>query len=184
MQQTIRHPWHGVPLPADADLLELPVVIEIPQGSKNKYELDKETGLLKLDRVLFSSVHYPHNYGFVPRTLADDGDALDALVIGQEPVAPLTLVTGRVIGGFRMRDEAGEDVKIVCVHRNDPSCAHYRKLEELPQHVVVEMMNFFEQYKQLENKRVDVGDRIDTEEALRVVRESVRCYRERFARQG
>jgi hypothetical protein len=112
--------WHDVALP-EGELVEFPAVIEIPRGEKNKYELDKETGLLRLDRVLFSSVHYPHNYGFIPRTLAEDGDALDVLVLGQEPVVPLTLLMARALGGFRMRDEEGIDDKVVCVHVHDPA---------------------------------------------------------------
>ena len=102
------HPWHDVPIPADAALADsFPVIVEIPKGSKNKYELDKPTGLLKVDRVLFSAVHYPANYGFVPRTLEDDGDPADVLVLGQESIVPLALVEARAIGGFEMRDEHG-----------------------------------------------------------------------------
>src|SRR3954453_17770508 len=114
----IAHPWHDVPLPNDPTAW-FPAYVEIPQGSKIKYELDKESGLLKVDRVLYSAVHYPANYGFVPRTYAGGEDPLEVLVLGQEPVDPLAFLDARAIGGFRMRDEHGEDVKIIAVHVND-----------------------------------------------------------------
>src|SRR3954467_5571937 len=120
------HPWHDVELPADEALdHSFPTIIEIPKGDKNKYELDKKTGLLKVDRVLFSAVHYPANYGFIPRTLAEDGDALAVLVLGQEAVVPLTPVEARAVGGFRMEDDKGIDDNIVCVHVNDPAFRDY-----------------------------------------------------------
>ena len=125
------HPWHDVYV--DDHLIEkaFPVVIEVPMGSKNKYELDKETGLLRLDRVLYSSVHYPADYGFIPRTFCDDGDPLDALVLSQEPVHPLTIVMARAIGVMRMRDEKGIDDKIVAVSVNDPAvCAQSVEAEK------------------------------------------------------
>jgi len=174
------HAWHDIPLPDVRPLAEFPAVIEIPRGDKNKYELDKSTGILKLDRVLSSSVHYPHNYGFVPRTLAEDDDPLDVLVLGQEPVFPLTLLHVRAIGGFRMRDEEGVDDKIVCAHLHDPAFSHYRNLEELPEHVVVEMMEFFERYKVLENKDAEVGERLGREESVQIVDRSADRYREAF----
>jgi inorganic pyrophosphatase len=175
------HPWHDIPLPEARPLSEFPVVIEIPRGEKNKYELDPATGILKLDRVLASSVHYPHNYGFIPRTLAEDGDALDVLVLGQQPVVPLTMLQARAIGGFRMRDEEGVDDKIVCVHVDDPAFAGYREMAELPEHLVVETMDFFERYKTLENKDADVGERLDRKEALLVVDRCAARYREQMA---
>ncbi len=109
------HPWHDVYVDEQLIEREFPVVIEVPRGSKNKYELDKETGILRLDRVLYSAVHYPANYGFIPRTFCDDGDPLDVLVLGQEPVDPLTIVEARAIGVMRMRDEKGLDDKILAV---------------------------------------------------------------------
>lgn len=173
------HPWHDVPLPADDALAEwFPVVIEIPQGSKNKYELDKPTGLLRVDRVLFSAVHYPANYGFVPRTLEADGDPADVLVLGQEPIVPLTLVDARAIGGFEMRDEEGVDTKIIAVHVNDPAVRDYQTLDELPHHLVAEMRRFFEDYKVLEHKPVTVGADLTREQAIEVLRRAARCYRE------
>jgi len=175
------HPWHDIPLPDARPLAEFPVVIEIPRGEKNKYEIDLATGLLKLDRVLAAAVHYPHNYGFIPRTLADDGDALDVLLVGEAPVAPLTLVTVRAIGGFRMRDEGADDHKIVCVHRADPAFAHLREMDELPDHRIVEMMDFFDRYKALEGKDTDVGERLDRKAAVAVVERAARRYREKVA---
>src|SRR5438093_2638916 len=130
-----------------------PVVIEVPKGSKNKYELDKETGLLRLDRVLFSAVHYPANYGFIPRTYCDDGDPLDALVLGQEPLHPLTVVEARAIGVMRMRDEKGLDDKIVAVSIRDPAFSDYTDHTQLPAHLLREMRRFFEDYKALEQKQ-------------------------------
>lgn len=175
------HAWHDIPLPEERPLGEFPAVIEIPRGEKNKYELDKATGILVLDRVLWSSVHYPHNYGFVPRTLGEDGDPLDVLVLGQEPVAPLTMLRVRAIGGFRMRDEEGVDDKIVCVHRDDPAYAHVRGLDELPEHVLAETLDFFDHYKTLEHKRSDVGERLDRAESVRVVERAAARYEEEIA---
>jgi inorganic pyrophosphatase len=173
------HPWHDVALPADERLVQaFPVVIEIPQGSKNKYELDKTTGLLKVDRVLFSAVHYPANYGFIPRTLAEDNDPLDVLVLGQEPIVPLALVEARAIGGFEMRDEHGVDTKIIAVHVNDPAVRDYRNMSDLPGHVRLEMRRFFEDYKVLEGKAVAVGADLDCAQANANVLECVKRYRE------
>ncbi len=123
------HPWHDCYV--DDALIEaaFPVIIEVPNGSKNKYELDKETGLLRLDRVLYSAVHYPADYGFIPRTFCDDGDPLDALVLGQEPVHPLTIVEARAIGVMRMRDEKGIDDKIVAVSVRDPAFCRLHRQE-------------------------------------------------------
>src|SRR6266446_1805714 len=129
------HAWHDVYIDDEQIESSFPVVIEVPSGSKNKYELDKATGLLKLDRVLYSSVHYPANYGFIPRTYCDDGDPLDVLVLGQEPVYPLTIVQARAIGVMRMRDEKGVDDKIVAVSVHDPAVVEYTDKSQLPGHV-------------------------------------------------
>jgi inorganic pyrophosphatase len=162
------HPVHDIDVPPDlAD--HVPAVIEIPQGSHLKYEVDKPTGLLRLDRVLYSAVHYPANYGFIPRTHADDGDPLDILVLMQEPVEPLTIVRARAIGGLRMTDDKGGDDKIVSVCIDDPAVAHYMSTSELPPHVMRELDRFFRDYKVLEGKRSDVGEMYDRAQALAVI---------------
>ena len=171
------HPWHDCYV--DDSVIEkgFPVVIEIPKGSKNKYELDKETGLLRLDRVLFSAVHYPADYGFIPRTYCDDGDPLDVLVLANEPVYPLTLVDARAIGVMRMRDEKGIDDKIVAVSISDPSFADYTDKDQLPNHVLLQVRRFFEDYKVLEHKQVIVEDMLGPAEALAIITEALEFYR-------
>ena len=171
------HPWHDVPF--DPEQLEagFPAVIEVPRGSVNKYELDKATGMLRLDRVLHSAVHYPADYGFVPRTLCGDGDPLDVLVVSQEPVHPLTIVPARAIGMFRMRDEAGEDDKIVAVSLGDPASRHVRHYRELPQHVTDQILRFFADYKAMEHKQVVVDRMLGPEEALAALRAASELYR-------
>ena len=171
------HPWHDTYLDEQSVQRSFPVVIEVPKGSKNKYELDKETGLLRLDRVLFSAVHYPANYGFIPRTYCDDGDPLDALVLGQEPVQPLTIVPARAIGVMRMRDEKGIDDKILAVSVVDPAVEAYHTHTELPAHQLREIKRFFEDYKSLENKQVVVEDFMGPDEASRILKEALDLYR-------
>jgi len=171
------HPWHDAYVDDSTVATAFPVVIEIPKGSKNKYELDKETGLLKLDRVLYSAVHYPADYGFIPRTYCDDGDPLDVLVLGQEPVYPLTIVQARAIGVMQMRDEKGGDDKIVAVSVHDPAFSHFTDKAELPSHLLRELRRFFEDYKALENKQVTVDDLLGPEDAVRIIRESLDLYR-------
>ena len=171
------HPWHDSYVDDAIIQQAFPVIIEIPKGSKNKYELDKETGLLRLDRALYSAVHYPADYGFIPRTYCDDGDPLDALVLGQEPVYPLTLVEARAIGVMRMRDEKGIDDKIVAVSVHDPAFAEYTDKEQLPGHILRQVRRFFEDYKILEHKQVIVEDLLGPAEALRIIREALEFYR-------
>ena len=173
------HPWHDVAVDEAAIASVFPVVIEIPKGSTNKYELDKTTGLLRLDRVLYSAVYYPADYGFIPRTYCADGDPLDVLVLGQEPVFPLTLVDARAIGVMRMRDEKGIDDKLLAVNIGDPAFADYRSFRELPKHVMREMVRFFQDYKVLEGKDVVVGDPLEVDAALRVLRDAIASYRRR-----
>ena len=172
------HPWHDTYIDDTAVGVNFPVIIEIPKGSKNKYELDKETGLLRLDRVLHSAVYYPADYGFIPRTFCDDGDPLDALVLSQEPVYPLTIVEARAIGVMRMRDEKGIDDKIVAVSVKDPAFVDYHDQNELPAHVLREVRRFFEDYKALEQKQVVVEDMLGPDDALRIIRESLDLYRQ------
>jgi inorganic pyrophosphatase len=171
------HPLHDIHVVTETVGDFVPAVIEIPRGSKLKYELDKRTGLLMLDRVLYSSVHYPANYGFIPQTHAGDGDPLDVLVLMQEPLHPLTIVRARAIGGFRMRDDKGVDDKIVAVAIDDPAYSHYTEAAELPPHVVVELRRFFQDYKVLEGKMSEVDDLYDRKRALEVIAESIATYR-------
>ncbi len=171
------HPWHDVYVDDQHVERAFPVIIEVPQGSKNKYELDKETGLLRLDRVLYSAVHYPANYGFIPRTFCGDGDPLDALVLGQEPVYPLTIVEARAIGLMRMRDEKGADDKVLAVSVHDPAVAEYTDHRQLPAHVGRELKRFFQDYKVLENKTVEVEDLLGPAEAFDVLRAALELYR-------
>src|SRR4051794_37250501 len=170
------HPWHDIIVREPIEE-GFPALIEIPKGSKNKYELDKETGLLRLDRVLYSAVHYPADYGFVPRSFCDDGDPLDALVLGQDPVYPLTIVEARAIGLMRMRDDKGIDDKIIAVSVRDPAFADYTDHVQLPPHVGREIKRFFQDYKVLENKTVVVEDILGPREALGILRQSLDLYR-------
>src|SRR5687768_831091 len=172
------HPWHDTYVDETVIAKAFPVVIEIPKGSKNKYELDKETGLLRLDRVLYSAVYYPADYGFIPRTYCDDGDPLDALVLGQEPVYPLTIVQARAIGVMRMRDEKGVDDKIVAVSVYDPAFSDYTDKAQLPQHVLRQVRRFFEDYKALEHKQVVVDDLLGPADALRIIGDGLSLYRQ------
>jgi inorganic pyrophosphatase len=171
------HPWHDAYVDDAQIATAFPVVVEIPKGSTNKYELDKETGLLRLDRVLYSAVHYPADYGFIPRTYCDDGDPLDVLVLGNEPVYPLTIVESRAVGVMRMRDEKGIDDKIVAVSVRDPSVADYTDKAQLPPHVLRQVRRFFEDYKVLEHKQVVVEELLGPEEALAIIREALELYR-------
>ncbi len=170
------HPLHDIAIPENIDD-HVPVVIEIPQGSKLKYEIDKPTGLLRLDRVLYSSVHYPANYGFLPRSHADDGDPLDVLVLMQEPVQPLTIVRARAIGGLKMRDDKGEDDKIVAVAVDDPAVNHYAEIADLPPHLMKELDRFFRDYKILEGKATEIDQLYDRSVALAVMRAALAAYR-------
>jgi inorganic pyrophosphatase len=171
------HPWHDTYVDDTVVETGFPVIVEIPKGSKNKYELDKETGLLRLDRVLYSAVHYPADYGFIPRTFCDDGDPLDALVLCQEPVYPLTIVAARAIGVMRMRDEKGIDDKIVAVSVHDPAFAHIIDKKQLPDHVLRELRRFFEDYKALEQKQVVVHDLLGPADAVNVILDALDLYR-------
>jgi inorganic pyrophosphatase len=169
------HPWHDIEQHEPIEE-QFSAFIEISKGSKLKYELDKQTGLLKVDRVLFSAVHYPANYGFLPRTYCDDGDPLDVLVLCQESVVPMCIMRARAIGRMQMRDEKGLDDKIIAVHLDDPAVRDYSHIRELPSHTLVELKRFFEDYKQLENKRVEVSDFDGPAEANKVIRDALKGY--------
>ena len=154
---TVHHPWHGVHYGENAPRT-VNAIIEIPQGSRAKYEIDKASGLLKLDRVIYSSFHYPVNYGFIPQTLGKDNDPLDILVLCSQSIQPLCLVEANVIGNMQMIDNGVPDDKIIAVAAKDPSVNHYTRTEDLPQHFLLELRNFFEQYKVLENKIVEIDN--------------------------
>lgn len=173
----IAHPWHDVPLPDDLSAW-FPAFIEIPIGSKVKYELDKPTGLLRVDRVLYSAVHYPANYGFVPRTYCPDGDPIDVLVLGQQEVVPMALMRARAVGVMGMRDDKGLDDKIIAVHIDDPEYAAFRSIDQLPPHRMKEIQRFFLDYKTLENKDVVMESIQGPEEALRVLCVAAAFYRD------
>ena len=151
------HPWHDVPIGDDVPD-EINIVVEISKGSKVKYELDKDTGLLEVDRVLYSSVVYPENYGFIPQTLADDDDPLDAIVLMQEPIQPMSLLEVRPIGLLPMVDEGENDENILCVHVEDPQYEAFTHVNELPEHRLNEIKQFFRGYKTLGGKGVGGGE--------------------------
>jgi inorganic pyrophosphatase len=169
------HPWHDVELPRFVEDA-IPAIIEIPTGSKVKYELDKRSGLLLVDRILFSAVHYPANYGFVPRTYCDDGDPLDVLVLCEETIQPLAIMRAMIIGVMKMRDDKGQDDKLIAVHADDPTYADYSDISEIPAHKLRELKRFFEDYKALENKKVLVSEPQGRSAGLDVLRDAIRLY--------
>jgi len=173
------NPWHDVPLGEDP-IRVFQCIIEIPRGSKNKYEIDKETGLLRLDRVLYSSVHYPANYGFLPRTYCDDGDPLDVLVVCQAPIQPMCIVQARPVGVVGMRDDMGQDDKIIAVPVNDPEYTHVHDVSDLGPHRQLEIRQFMLDYKRLENKEVDVDAMEGAAAAQKVIRASIKLYEDKF----
>ena len=157
-------------------------VIEISKGGRNKYELDKETGMLKLDRVLYTSTHYPANYGFIPRTYADDNDPLDVLVLCEEKIISMTLVEAYPIGILRMTDNQEEDEKIIAIAKTDPYLNEYQDITEVPNQISAEITHFFEVYKQLEGKQTTVDKIMGREEAERVIEKCMKKYEEKFGK--
>ena len=176
----VLHPWHGAGY-GDSAPERVNALIEIPQGSRTKYEIDKVTGLLKLDRVIYSSFHYPMNYGFIPQTLGHDGDPLDILVLCSQSIQSLCLVEATVIGNMQMIDSGEKDDKIIAVATKDPSVNHITSIEDIPRHFVNELRNYFEQYKVLENKQVQIEDFQDKDIAFTIVREAIDLYKQKFA---
>ncbi len=183
MTTTVLHPWHGVSYGQNAPRT-VNAIIEIPQGSRCKYEIDKKTGLLKLDRVIYSSFYYPVNYGFIPQTYGHDKDPLDILVLTSLPVVPLTLMEAKVIGVMQMIDGGDADDKIIAVAATDPSVNHHNNIEELPAHFLNELRHFFEEYKALENKTVVVEEFGDKVNALQIINEAIQSYKDNFGNQN
>jgi inorganic pyrophosphatase len=176
---TASHPWHDLS-PGDDPCNVANVVIEIPRGSKVKYELDKDTGLCYVDRVLFSSVVYPHNYGFIPKTLCEDSDPLDVLVLMQESVVPMCFLRAKPIGVLQMIDQGEADDKIIAVHADDPEFRHFTDISELPQHRLMEIKRFFEDYKKNERKEVKVDEVLGAATARKIVLDSLNMYQEHY----
>ena len=178
-RQDLFNPWHAVGIGSDTPRT-VNALIEIPKGSRAKYELDKKTGLLRLDRVLYSSVHYPANYGFIPRTLGKDHDPLDILVLSQVAVQPLCIVRAKVIGVMRMVDSGEGDDKIIAVAADDMSVNHVDAMDQLPEHFHLELRHFFEEYKRLERKTVLVDEFQGIEVAHEIIATAVADYGAEF----
>ena len=177
------NPWHDVNIGKNAPET-VTGIIEIPRNCRAKYELDKDSGLLILDRVLYSSINYPSNYGFIPQTYCDDGDPLDILVLSQIDIVPMCLVEARPIGVMRMLDEGESDDKIIAVAVNDMSVGHIQDVSELPAHSILELRSFFEDYKKLENKEVIVEDFQGHEIAREVIEKSIVDYKNLMAKKA
>ncbi len=173
------HPWHDVSYGKEAPKM-VTAIIEVPKGSKSKYELDKDSGLIRLDRILFSSVVYPANYGFIPQTYCEDRDPLDILVLSQEPAIPLCLMRAKPIGVMKMLDQGERDDKIIAVHVDDPEYAHYNSIADLPPHRMREVKRFFEDYKALEEKTVKVKNFLGAKEAFQIINDSITMYKKKF----
>lgn len=175
MNKDDHHPWHQVS-PGEKLPECVNAIIEIPKGSKAKYEIDKDSNLIKLDRVLFSSVMYPANYGFIPQTFCDDNDPLDILVLCSVDVYPLSIVEAKVIGVMHMVDNGEQDDKIIAVAKNDMSVNYINDIDELPPHTMKEIVRFFQDYKALEGKDVAIEQLLGREYAFKVIKESLELY--------
>jgi inorganic pyrophosphatase len=175
------HAWHDVS-PKRVTPEDFIAVIEITRGSKNKYELDKDTGLLLLDRILYTSTHYPANYGFISRTFGADLDPLDVLVICSEPIMPLTLVQCYPVGAISMIDDGKQDDKIIAIPFGDPAYNGYHDISELPEHTFREMVHFFSVYKALEGKKSSANQVTSRENAVKIIHEAIESYIEQFCR--
>ena len=173
------NPWHEVNVGENAPEI-VTGIIEIPKNTRAKYELDKESGMLKLDRVLYSAMYYPANYGFIPQTYCDDNDPLDIVILSQIDIEPMCLVNAKVIGVMRMLDGGEMDDKIIAVADNDMSVNHINSIDELPRHFFRELKNFFEDYKKLEHKEVIVEDFQNKEIAIEIVKQSIIDYNNKF----
>lgn len=171
--------WHDIN-PSRISPEDFISVIEIPKGYKQKYELDKETGLLILDRILYTSTHYPSNYGLIPRTLSDDGDPLDVLVLCSESLEPLSMVRCYPIGVITMLDNGASDEKIIAIPFSDPTYNNYNDITELPSHIFDEMRHFFSVYKQLENKQTAVDEVADRRSAVKIIKTCIANYENKY----
>lgn len=180
MKIDLTNPWHKVEIGENAPE-RVNGIIEIPKNTRAKYELDKESGMLKLDRVLYSSMYYPANYGFIPKTYCDDNDPLDILILSQITIVPMCIVSAKVIGVMRMLDSGELDDKIIAVAEHDMSVNQINDISELPAHSLKEIKNFFEDYKKLENKSVEVDEFQNAEEAWKVVQQSQLDYEKYIA---
>ena len=179
MTHTPFNPWHSVSHGNDVPNV-VNSIIEIPKGSKAKYELDKESGLLRLDRVLFSAVHYPANYGFIPRTLSEDNDPLDILVFSSIEVDPMCIIEAKIIGLMTMIDDNERDDKIVSVAKSDVSFNYIDDMDQLPPHTTAQLKRFFEDYKRLEHKNVYVEEFLGREEAYKIISKSIEAYDKKY----
>lgn len=175
----VKHPWHEVSTGNKPPEL-VNAIIEIPKGSRAKYEIDKDSGLIKLDRVIYASMYFPLNYGFIPQTLGEDRDPLDIVVLTQVTVVPLCLIPARVIGVMRMIDRGQADDKIIAVALQDASVSHIERVEELPEYFRAELKHFFENYKTLENKKVIVDEFQSKEKATQIIDEAITYYKQEF----
>lgn len=175
----VKHPWHEVSIGENPPEF-VNAIIEIPKGSRAKYEIDKDSGLIKLDRVIYASMYFPLNYGFIPQTLGEDLDPLDIVVLTQVTVVPLCLIPAKVIGVMRMIDRGQADDKIIAVAPQDASVSHINRVEELPEYFKVELKHFFENYKTLENKKVVVDEFQSKEKAIEVIEQSIAFYKQKF----
>ncbi|HYG20757.1 MAG TPA: inorganic diphosphatase [Ohtaekwangia sp.] len=177
----VKHPWHEVSVGISPPE-RVNAVIEIPKGSRAKYEIDKDSGLIKLDRVIYASMYYPLNYGFIPQTLGEDNDPLDIVVLTQVSVVPLCLIAAKVIGVMQMVDRGEADDKIIAVAENDPSVSSLNDVKDLPDHLCAELKHFFENYKTLENKKVVVDEFLGKQKAMDIIQKSIQRYRDNFSK--
>jgi inorganic pyrophosphatase len=177
----VKHPWHGVAVGTNPPEF-VNGIIEIPKGSRAKYEIDKDSGLIKLDRVLYASMYYPLNYGFIPQTLGEDHDPLDIVVLTQVTVVPRCIIPSKVIGVMRMIDRGEADDKIIAVAEQDASVSHFEDVDHLPEYFKVELKHFFENYKVLENKKVIVDEFQSKEKAMEIILQSIEFYKKTFTK--